>query len=442
MRRLEFNRGTPSVVPIPYYVGGEIEENLLGFLVARNSYPDQIKADLQDAGASRLNDIAGHISFLINIFEQEGISYLKATYETLSQVIRTLYEEEDWKGSSLIIYAGSWRLFYEYLTKVNVMHNMIMPKKTKVSLKARKDDQFLSHAAGSADHYDVDKETMIPTEYLVFSDDYREKVISMDQWFELYAYLYDEDPVYAIMAATMLQTFLRISGVFQFPMAPTKQNPKWKRYAQLKLGSKSFQELNYIKKGQRRDKCLIHLCTMELIENEYMTPFYDERKSLYENKYAKSKHAKNKSRTVKDKFLWLNRNGTPVSKKELQAVFKKASEALGFDVTAHSMRHTGATQLVWLYSKQHKVVLDVAQSSTIHVWLRKQLGHVNIETTEHYIRTVNRLESEDVIAKMLPIALPASIEKMNLSDEYLTIMKRAIKQNEEFFRGIDYEEAA
>ena len=442
MRVLVFNRNTPSVVPIPYYVGGGIEENLLSFLVARNAYPDQIKSELKDVGASRLDDIAGHISFLINIFEQEGISYLEATYETLSQVIKSLYEDEEWKGSSLIIYAGSWRLFYTYLTKINVSHNMVMPKKLKVSSKARKDDQFLSHTPGSINYYDNDRETMVPTEYLIFTDDYREKVISMDQWFELYSYLYEEDPVYAIMAATMLQTFLRIGGVFQFPMAPTKQNPKWKRYAQFKSGSKSFQELNYIKKGQRRAKCLVHLCTMELIENEYMTPFYEERRSLYENKYVKSKHARNKVRTVKDKFLWLNKNGTPVSKKELQAVFIKASEALGFDVTAHSMRHTGATQLLWLYSKQHNVVLDVNQSSSIHVWLKKQLGHASIETTEHYIRTVNRLESEDVIAEMLPTALPTSIEKMNLPDEYLVIMKRAIKQNEIFFRGIDYDEAA
>ena len=124
----------------------------------------------------------------------------------------------------------------------------------------------------------------------------------------------------------------------------------------------------------------------------------------------------------------------------MQAVFEKASEVLGFDVTPHFLRHTGASQMLWFYCQKNKIVLDVNQSTTIHVWLKNQLGHVSIETTEHYIRTVMRLEAEDIVSVILPMALPTSMENMGLSGEHIDAMERAIEQNKQFFIGIDYDE--
>ena len=285
MRLLKLNKNTPSEVPIPYYVGGEIDEHFLGFLTARYFYPDQVRERLSNILPSTLDNITDHISFLINIFEQGGITYKEATYENITEIIKALYEEEDWKGGSLKCYSASWRLFYEYLSKENVPHNMILPNRKKKIVNVRKDQQYLSHTPSSRDTRYVDENNLVPSAYCIYSDDYREKVISMDQWFQLYEYLYDEDPVYAVMAATMMQTFLRIGGVFQFPMAPTRGNPRWKRYAQLKQEKKLFQKLHYIKKGQKPDNCQVHIATMQMIDEEYLAPFFDERRELYVKKW-------------------------------------------------------------------------------------------------------------------------------------------------------------
>ena len=289
---------------------------------------------------------------------------------------------KSWLGSSLKIYAGHWRMFYDYLSKINIAHNMNLPARNEIKRKPRKDEHYLSHTASSADLVSEYEETLIPRNYLLHIDDYREKVISMDQWFQLEKHLRTQDPVYATMAAVMLQTFLRIGGIFQVPIAPTSRNPRWKRYAQLKQNNESSQPLKYIKKGQKPAVCSIHIYTMQIIEEDYLSLHYEKRKELYKEKYVPSKHARKQGRTEKDRFIWLNKNGTPVSPRELQSAFEHASEALGFDVTPHSMRHTGACQILYLYSKKNKITLNVEQSTIIHTWLSKQLGHTRLSTTE------------------------------------------------------------
>lgn len=437
MKRLIFNKDSGSHVWIPYYRGGEIDEHILGYLVARYLYPSQIKDGLNEVTKTTIDLHAGRIAFLVNIFEENGFTYLEAQWEHVSKIICALYEEYDWKGASLKLYVSTWRLFYEYLSRNNVPHNMIFPERKSGIRMLRADDDFLSHTRlGHQGYEEFESETAVPSRYCVYHDDYRERVISMEQWFDLYACLYADDPVYAVMAATMMQTFLRIGGIFQFPLGPNKINPRWKRFAQLKRAKNSqWQDLHYIKKGQRPAKCTVHLQTMKMVEEEYLTPFYDQRRLLYEGKYLKSKHAKNLGRNHQDIFIWLNKNGTPVSRRELQSAFERASKTLGFAVTPHYMRHTGASQILWYYSKSNNITLDVNQSSSIHVWLKLQLGHVRIETTEHYIRTVLRLEAEDILAEILPTALPVSMDGMELSDDCLAAMKRAIEQNNEFFKG-------
>ena len=229
MKHLKFNRQTSSDIPIPYYKGGVVDEHFLSFLTARYHFPNQVRANLKPCLSRTLCNIASNVGFLINIFEENGFSYLEANYETLSHVITTLYEDEDWKGSSLKVYAGHWRMFYDYLSKKNIPHNMILPARNEIKRKTRKDEHYLSHTANSSDLVSELEETMIPRSYLTHIDDYREKVISMDQWFELENHLRIQDPVYATMATVMLQTFLRLGGIFQVPIAPTLRNPRWKR---------------------------------------------------------------------------------------------------------------------------------------------------------------------------------------------------------------------
>ncbi len=80
-----------------------------------------------------------NVGFLINIFEENGFSYLEANYESLNQVITALYEEEGWLGSSLKAYAGHWRMFYEYLNKTKVPNKMVLPGRTEKKRGGGKD---------------------------------------------------------------------------------------------------------------------------------------------------------------------------------------------------------------------------------------------------------------------------------------------------------------
>lgn len=439
MKRLKFNRNTSSDIPIPFYEGGEVDEHFLSFLTARYYFPKQIDDRLDPCLPRTLNNIAVNVGFLINIFEENGFTYLDANYESLSQVIITLYEDEDWLGSSLKVYVGHWRMFFEFLSKRNIVHNMILPARTEVKRRTRKDEHFLSHTACSSGLVTEYAESMISRNYCLHIDDYREKVISMDQWFQLEEHLRDQDLVYATMATVMLQTFLRLGGIFQIPIAPNRRNPRWKRFAQLQRSKENSQPLNYIKKGQIPAICSVHIHTMKIIEEDYLSTVYQERKRLYLEKYLQSKHAKNQGRTEDDTYIWLNKYGTPVSPRELQSAFEHASKALGFHVTPHFLRHTGACQVLYHFSKSHKITLSVNQSTTIHTWLSKQLGHTRLSTTEHYIRTVNRLEAENCIADLLPRALPKNLNDHKLKEKHLDALERTINRHREFFEGYNYQ---
>lgn len=388
MKKIIFNHLKDGDVPIPYFEGGEVHTDLLNFLLCRYHYRSLLRPRLKETTPITIKNIAHHIAYLINIFAENedengnmaSIDYRVATFEHVSQIINHLHEEEDWTGESLKIYASSWRLFYEFLTIENVNHNMVFPERTIIKHRTDKDDDFLSHTRDNIRETSI--ETAVPDRFCVKRDDYRDKVISMDNWFKLYNYLYKEDVVYAVMAATMMQTFLRIGGVMQFPIGINPMNKRWERYAQMAQGDLQYQRFNYINKGQKTANCLVHITTMKMIFDEYLDTVYDSRHQLYIDKYIYKKHAIKQNRDDNMKFTWLNKNGTPVSIRELQAVFKEASEYLGFEVTPHTLRHTGATQILYRWGKENNITIISANTTDIHSWLKYQLGHQNIRTTE------------------------------------------------------------
>ncbi|MGB0835400.1 MAG: site-specific integrase [Psychrobium sp.] len=441
MRKIIFNHTKDGDVPIPYFKGGEVHTHLLDFLLCRYHYRTLLRSDLKGTTPTTIKNIAHHVAYLINILEEnedkfgnpKPIDYREATFENISQIISSLYHEYEWTGESLKVYAGSWRLFYEFLTIEGVNHNMIFPERTPISQKTEKDDDFISHTRDNIRSVLI--ETAVPDRYCVKRDDYRNSIISMEQWFQLYAYLYKVDPVYAVMAATMMQTFLRIGGVMQFPNGITKNNKHWKRYAQLKQSKAQYQRFNYIKKGQSPSNCMVHVSTMKMIFDEYLEPLYQKRQELYLEKYITKKNAKKQNRNANSKFTWLNKNGTPVSMRELQDAFKKASDALDFEVTPHTLRHTGATQLLYRWGKEKGIEITDANSPDIHSWLQYQLGHQNLGTTKLYVTTVHRLQSENVIFELLATTLPTSLEGANVTPEAINAFERAKEAQDEFMTG-------
>lgn len=78
------------------------------------------------------------------------------------------------------------------------------------------------------------------------------------------------------------------------------------------------------------------------------------------------------TRTVDSSYLFVNPQGKPLSRVYVEQLFRKFSEAVGFKVTPHTLRHTFAA---------HLAEKDMPQSN-----IQELLGHVNINTTRIYTR--------------------------------------------------------
>lgn len=440
MSYLQLNCLTGNPVPIPYYPGSGVNIHLLQFLTKRFYHPTAMPGRLKKVGGKRIYDMAQNIKFMLNCIENEvlfvdengdlleagSINYLNINYNQLKQIVNLLHNDWGWKGQSIKNYIAPLREFYDYLRSEGVIHNMFFEGKYKVTVSKDRDGDFLSHTKQFSSPYEYDIEPLIPKEWCEYSDDYRGKVISMSQFKKLYSELDNQDPVYAVMAATMLQTFLRIGGVMQIPVKSNRLNPNWKRFGQMdsKIG---FQELRYKNKGGSIATCLIHIETMKLIHEKFIIPHRSKRQELYERCYCKSKHAKKLYRNEQDSFLWLNKTGKPVSVPELQEAFNKASKALGFHVTSHFMRHTGATQLLHRWGKVNDTYICETHKSTIHSFLKRQLGHKDLETTMHYIRTIERLTGEQVYIEFFPSSLSLDDKDTDLIHDVKSAYNRAME---------------
>jgi hypothetical protein len=246
--------------------------------------------------------------------------------------------------------------------------------------------------------------------------------------------LYEMDPVFAVMASSMLQTLLRVGGIIQFPLTATKQNPQWKRFAEMKRDNVVSQRLKFVNKGQSFEKCMVHIHTMDIIDSQYLRPCYQERKRLFVEKYLNSKHAEKKNISIRNEYLWLNKNGAPVTIEMIQSAFRTASEKLGFRVHPHMLRHTGATHLLWRYAKANGIELHESMAGDIHSWLKYQLCHSDLSTTKRYIKTAHRLKATSLLSSMLP----GQIEELETSMEkdVIASYKKAMEAHNEYMEGV------
>ena len=147
------------------------------------------------------------------------------------------------------------------------------------------------------------------------------------------------------------------------------------------------------------------------------------------------------------RFCWLNKNGTPVSVREYQAALEGAAKELGIDIHSHMLRHTGATQLLWRYIKEHNLTASHTNELLIadaHIILQGLLGHKNIETTKMYVKTIERMIRSEKLSMLLNSALSISRKHHDdlLKDNEtlyagLSAMERAVNRFEEHMTGSD-----
>ncbi len=95
-----------------------------------------------------------------------------------------------------------------------------------------------------------------------------------------------------------------------------------------------------------------------------------------------------------DKFptLFLTENGTPYSKDAMTAIFAALSKRVGFHVTAHMLRHTYATYLLWSLRKSKTFEGEPL------LYVRDRMGHSDVTTTAIYLHLINSLEGHLVLA--------------------------------------------
>lgn len=102
--------------------------------------------------------------------------------------------------------------------------------------------------------------------------------------------------------------------------------------------------------------------------------------------------ADNHSEAKELPHLFLTQGGVPYSKNAVTAIFRKLSQRVGFKVTAHMLRHSYATYLLWSLNKSPSF-----QGEPI-LYVCDRMGHSNVSTTYHYVRLLNTLEGQLVLA--------------------------------------------
>lgn len=78
------------------------------------------------------------------------------------------------------------------------------------------------------------------------------------------------------------------------------------------------------------------------------------------------------SRKKESTYIFCNHSGKPLSRNQMEVIFRKYSEILGIRVTPHTMRHTFAAHLI--------------EKGMPESYVQELLGHKNIKTTGIYTR--------------------------------------------------------
>ncbi|WP_415761594.1 tyrosine-type recombinase/integrase [Pseudomonas sp. CP4] len=289
---------------------------------------------------------------------------------------------------SINAYYRSWRVFYDWCEEATIVCMIEFPPKIQGPSNYHSSKSIVapSRHTGRADKSDPGLE---PEVHIL---DYKDVVLSNDEYARLSAALTEIDPVYDLIAFMMVTTGLRIGGVVQVPLGSDTRNPGWLRYPELKATGVTFQKLTYVPKGKKHLlRCSVLTESLKRLHTEYIAGHRKERLKLFAQRFP-----------GKTPPLWLTAVGKPVEFHDIWNAFRDASSVVGRRITPHHLRHTYATYVVYHYFKAHGLKPNLAYGHDIHEALRIQLGHMDIEVTKRYIRTVIRTEAD----AWLPVLTP------------------------------------
>ena len=146
-----------------------------------------------------------------------------------------------------------------------------------------------------------------------------------------------------------------------------------------------------------RQKLRLHLDPKE-IKTKYDKPRdidlpYDLMEKLWDYSIRRRQGRANNNSDAKEcPNLFLTEGGIPYTKDSITAIFRSLSERVGFHVTAHMLRHSYATFLLW----------SLRKSATFEgeplLYVRDRMGHADVTTTTGYLHLINSLEGRLVLA--------------------------------------------
>ncbi len=398
---------------------GFLHRHSTDFLLMRHNHPSLIDKELSATTIPTIQNNADHLRQWLNGCAIMNICYLHADYNYMITVL-ALLRESGVSEDSLSQYISTWRLFYLYLDKMEVPHQMILPRKIKKSRmlqEADKSGDFLNYTRNN-NTQTVTTDPLVDARRKKRLSSYISQVLTKEQMRKLINELRQIDPVYAVMAKVQFDTLLRISELVKyFPHTSNKLNPNFKTYAQMHLNEDLHQKFRFIGKGQVPREITLDRRTLELIEDKYLNSkrkgsdisLYTERKHLFLTKYLSSKLGKKSEFTHNSDILWLTEEGYPVSNGMYQDAFRRAANALKeraaipihVHVRPHAMRHTGATLRLVKYREETGIDIHIDNDGDIHAFLSDLLGHSKMNTTHRYIRTVRGTTFGNLAAKTI-----------------------------------------
>ncbi|MBE1302031.1 MAG: tyrosine-type recombinase/integrase [Alteromonadaceae bacterium] len=427
---------------------------ILRYAVCKHQYPHLVdQKSSRKCGKKTVVDAIQRVCYLINQLSEQsqpdgkqGVHYLAATFRVnMEPLIRAMYFEGDWRGESIEQYVKAWRQFYRFLTLQGVEHEMIMPETNEVIIKQDQDDNFLSHTSYHRDKVG-EQETAVDHNWMERHDDYKNSILSMEQFWSLYSEMFQVDQVYAVMAYVELVTCLRVTALIDsFPMSPNKRNPNWLSYREMKRDNLSSQKLRYLAKGGKTKSLLVPFTMMDVFYHVYEKPecgaTYYQRLKKYREVYCKTKHSIKSGRSVDEKPTWLLANGTPVSVRAYQKAMQECAKRLNMEAHPHMLRHTGVTQMLYRYIKNNGLLTGLNFTNKLlvndaHTMLQQHLGHVLVETTKRYIRTIERIIQEAQLDMLLNDTFSISKKHQELLENNPKLAK-GMKILEHAIKGAD-----
>ena len=360
-----------------------------------------------------IRNIKYHMKMWFDYCSDHDYDWRNVTYEGHLEPFRDFLVKDRVENCTFNLYYSSWRMFYEWCSNNNIPTLMTFPGKvTVISPVTNKHNDMLAHTKDTVDTYEKDP-GHLPT---IIKTDVASEIVSQEKFYILAAALGDIDPVFEGIAYMMYETGLRLGGVLQVPIGPSKLNPDWMSWAELDHEGLDFQFLYYIYKGKKRiEKCIVNTSVMKIVHDKYVLPKYDkdddvehdDKKRNYEERaqlYA-SKRNRGAGKRPSTDNMWLNKHGKIIHGFDVHRAFAIAREKIGFYVVPHFLRHSYATYTVLNYLRVYGIDLDAADATleNIHYAVKEQLGHSDIGTTELYIKTIKRVKSNFIMPHLSPL---------------------------------------